>query len=111
MSASQRRKGSGGEREVCRLLEDEFGTPVARKLGQARNGGNDIDLPPFCIEVKRRGNIALHDWMSQAETACKPGEIPMVLARGDGEAWMVIVPWRVAARWMREELHEMGENK
>lgn len=100
MSASQRRKGQVGEREAAALLSAEFGTVCKRTLDQPRDGGSDIDLPPFSVEVKRRKRLSLHAWVKQAAAA---GGTPVVLARGDGEEWVAIVPFSVAAKWMREE--------
>ncbi len=104
MSASQRRKGQVGEREAAALLTDEFGTVCRRTLDQPRQGGCDVaDLPPFSIEVKRRKSLTLHSWIEQARKA-HPDRVPLVMARGDGREWLVIVPWAIAAKWMREEL-------
>lgn len=105
MSASQRRKGQAGEREAAAMLAEEFGVACKRTLDQPREGGCDVHLPPFSIEVKRRKNLALHGWVKQAEKALEgPRTIPIVLARGDGQGWLAIVPWAVAAKWMREEM-------
>lgn len=105
MAASQRRKGQAGEREAAALLSDEFGTICKRTLDQPREGGCDVHLPPFGIEVKRRKSLAIHAWVKQAQKALNgPQRIPIVLARGDGQEWVGIVPWDVLRRWMREEM-------
>lgn len=102
MSASQRLKGAEGEREACRLLSEEFGLPVARKLGQARDSGEDIELGPFTIEVKRRKRIGMaYDWIAQVSAA---GDRPVVMCREDGGEWLVIVPFAEWARLARGEL-------
>lgn len=101
MSKSQRRKGQVGEREAAELLSEEFGVVCKRTLDQPRDGGADIALGPFSVEVKRRKTLGLHAWVKQAQAA---GGIPLVMARGDGEDWVVIVPFRVASKWMREEM-------
>jgi len=89
-----------GEREAAALLADEFGVACKRTLDQPREGGSDIPCGPFSVEVKRRKKLGLHAWVRQAESA---GGTHVVMARGDGEEWVVIVPFRVAAKWMREE--------
>jgi hypothetical protein len=105
VSASQRRKGQVGEREAAALLADEFGKPCKRTLDQPREGGCDLTrLGPFAIEVKRRQRIGLHAWMKQALKDAGPGEIPMVMCRGDGESWLVVFRFSDAAKWMREEM-------
>lgn len=102
MSKSQRTKGAGGERELCALLNDQFGTAVTRKLGQARDSGNDIDLFPFRIECKRRKRIAnLYDWMTQVKKDSPLARYPIVMLRGDGRGWLVVMElpdWCVLAR-------------
>lgn len=104
MSKSQRTKGANGEREVCKLLAEEFGVKVGRELGQARDSGCDIRLQSFVFEIKRRKRIATYEWLEQAEAASKPGEMPVVMARADGKDWLVMMPWWVAARLIRGEL-------
>lgn len=104
MSASQRRKGQVGERECAELLSAEFGTVCKRTLDQPREGGSDINLGPFAVEVKRRKKLGVHAWVKQAQKAVDgPRRIPIVLARGDGQEWVGIVPWDVLRRWMRDE--------
>lgn len=113
MSKSQRTKGAGGERELCALLSDAFGQTVKRKLGQARDSGHDIDLPPFRIEVKRRKRIAgLYDWLEQADPmsplvypgASKGLFFPVVALRADGKDWLVVMRLRTWMRLAREEI-------
>src|SRR5271165_3464330 len=92
-----RRRGQVGERELCALLSDAFGQVVKRKLGQARDSGHDIDLPPFRIEVKRRKRIAnLYEWIMQARHPDKSDPfgwhgVPIVALRADGKDWLVVM--------------------
>lgn len=106
MSASQRRKGANGEREVCALLQAEFGVKVGRKLGQARDGGADVHMPPFIVEVKRRARIAgLYEWLKQAEDATPEGyHLPCVFLRADGQEWVVAMKFKHWATLARGEL-------
>lgn len=100
MSASQRRKGAAGEREACKALADEFGLSVARNLDQTRDGGTDIHLGPFQIEVKRRKRIGgLYEWLGQAK-----GELPTLMLRADGKGWLVVMEFDKWARLARGEL-------
>ena len=91
MSASQRRKGSGYENELCRYFTAELGMPVKRNLDQVRDGGNDITVGPFRFEAKRRKSIAVYAWMDQAIEATQTGEKPVVLCRGDGRESLVVM--------------------
>jgi len=103
MSKSQRTKGAGGEREVCAFLRDSLGIDVRRKLGQARDGGHDIDLPGFNVEVKRRKRIAgLYDWMDQCGGWIHSK--PVVMLRADGREWLVVMKLPDWVELAREEI-------
>jgi len=116
MSKLSRTKGAGGERELCALLSDAFGQVVKRKLGQARDSGHDIDLPPFRIEVKRRKRIAnLYEWMGQASntfcfvlhpdgTKTDLSDTPVVALRADGKDWLVVMRLDDWIKLAREEI-------
>jgi hypothetical protein len=54
MGRAERAKGARGENEYASLLAEALGQPIRRKLGQARDGGDDIEVGPFRIEVKRK---------------------------------------------------------
>lgn len=105
MSKSQRTKGAEGERSLCALLSSEFGLTIKRKLGQARDSGNDIDAPPFRIECKRRKRAkTLYDWMRQVEKDMSAGDTPVVALRADGEEWLVFMRLPDWCRIAREEI-------
>lgn len=98
----QRTKGASGEREVATLLSTFFDADVRRKLGQARDSGNDIDLEPFVIEVKRYRSLGLaQSALAQAQAAAKgragpavgqwDEAIPLVIARPDEREHMVVL--------------------
>lgn len=93
MGRSQRTKGQSGEREVCHLLSEHFGAEIKRHIGQARDGGLDIDLDIIGIEVKRRKSLKLlRDWMAQVRKAVRDKQRPALIVREDGGEWMVILP-------------------
>lgn len=92
MGAMSRRKGRVAENEFCRLLGDELGIDPCRKLGQARDGGNDVDVGKFAIEVKRHETLALPGWWRQAVAACG-GRIPAVAFRQSRKGWRVLTCW------------------
>lgn len=104
MSASQRRKGAAGEREACAWLSERLGTVVRREIGQARDGGADIKLGAFKVEVKRRKGISVHEWVEQAAAACAERETPVVMCRGDGREWLMVLRAEDAVRLIRGEL-------
>lgn len=111
----RRNKGATGERELAGILSDELGVVVKRKLGQARDGGHDIEIGRFLIEVKRQERLAIEEWCKQIETACttysainEDGElappVPVVVFRRNGQPWRAVVPLDFLIYAMREEL-------
>jgi Holliday junction resolvase len=105
MSRSQRLKGAAGERELAEILSDALGFVVKRKLGQARDGGHDIETGRFRWEVKRRKKIAVYDFMDQIEKACEEGQqVPIVAMRADGKDWLVMMRLEDAMLMIRNEL-------
>jgi Holliday junction resolvase len=99
-----RSKGNAGERELAKILTDELGFEVKRKLGQARDGGDDIEVGKYRIEVKRREALRLDDWCEQIEKVCDVQEVPIVAYRRNGQPWRAVVPmaWLIAK--IREDL-------
>ncbi len=105
MGKSQRTKGAAGEREVCHLIRDSLGIDAKRNLSQTREGGCDIAVGPFHVEVKRRAKIGqVYDWMTQAQESCKNGERPVVFCRADNKKWLVVMPVEEALRLIGNEL-------
>jgi Holliday junction resolvase len=104
MSASQRRKGAAGERELANLLSEQLGWVVTRKLGQARDGGDDIQTGKFKWEVKRRKRLSVYEFMDQIEKACGTNDIPVVAMRADGKNWLVMMRLEDILPLIRDEL-------
>jgi len=108
MGKAQRVRGGANEREVCADLSDALGRVVHRKLGQARDGGDDIEVKPFRIECKRRRKIAAYKWIEQVEVAvgARDGvrQIPVVVARADGEDSIAILKLADFIPLMRGEI-------
>lgn len=91
MGKLQRTRGASTEREVANYLSEQLGFEVKRELGQARDSGEDISVPPFRIEVKRRKALAVMDFMRQCEKGSEPSEIPIVIMRVDGDLRPVVM--------------------
>ncbi len=88
MSASQRRKGRTGEREV-ELLAIEAGLSPDRSLGGRRQPAGDVTVSGVAIEVRRRNRIQLVAW-SRVHEEQTPGHLtPAVAYRPDREPWRV----------------------
>lgn len=95
--AHSRRKGATYEREVAQQLTAAFGVPVARMLGQARDGGHDLEVGPYVIECKRRKTLpTIAAWMRQCLLAMTTHQdlektVPVIIAREDAGESLVIM--------------------
>ena len=90
---NSRAKGAGGERELAKALR-EYGYDCRR--GQQYSGANGdadvVGLPGIHIECKRVERLNLAEAMHQAERDARPGELPAVFHRRNGEPWLVTMP-------------------
>jgi len=101
-----RNKGARGENELAAMLSDELGFVVKRKLGQARDGADDIEVGPFRIEVKRRETLAIMQWVRQIEACTPKDQIPVVAFRQNGQEWRVVLRMKDFLPLMSEKLAE-----
>ena len=101
---ASRNKGATAERELATMLSHELGYPIKRKLGQAREGGDDIQVENYRLEVKRREKLAVESWCKQVEEVAEPGEWPVVVFRRSGQKWRAVVPIELLIKAMREKL-------
>lgn len=86
-----RNKGAAAEREFTGILSDHLGQVVKRKLGQAREGGDDCTVGKFRIEIKRRETVSVMAWCRQVEACCGEGEVPVVAFRQNGQGWRIVL--------------------
>lgn len=85
MGKMQRAKGARVEREIAALLTEELGVVVKRKLGAARDGGDDIVIgKKYSVEVKARKAFSVSAFLRQAESNCGT-MTPVVVLREDGD--------------------------
>ncbi len=101
-----RDKGARGELEIAGLLTDMLGVPVARRLLQAREGGDDLDGLPVSVEVKRyKERARLPEWLAQARESAQ-GRPYAVIHRPDGGQWRAVIEMDLEefAAWVREQL-------
>ncbi len=103
---ASRDKGNRAERELASILTDRLGFVVQRKLGQARDGGDDIQIGKYRIEVKRRERVQIDQWSEQVEQAAQAGDVPIVIYRRNGQPWRVVVP----LEWFIEQVRETIDN-
>jgi Holliday junction resolvase len=101
MGIMQRRKGAVGERELCKLLAEHLGEPVARSLTQTRDGGDggDVTWGKWAIEIKRQAEPKLTEWWKQTEEQARDYEIPVLAYRLDRRPWRFVVPLSAFVDW------------
>ena len=99
-----RNKGAAAERELAALLTEELGYVVKRKLGQAREGGDDIQVGHFKFEAKRHENLSVMQWVRQIEACTERHEVPVVAFRQSQQEWRVVLRLRDFIPLMREFL-------
>lgn len=105
MGASERRKGAAAERELAARLTDALGVEVKRKLGAARDGGDDIQVARYRIEAKNHKRLAIPEWLRQAEASCdNAGDVPIVAFRQTGGRWYVVMSLDDWMPLVREDL-------
>jgi hypothetical protein len=124
VSKMQRDKGATFEREIANELSQLVGRKVQRNIGQVRDGGDDITLPPYRFECKRRASIAVYQWLDQCAEACANADppysmallpktvenanIPIVVARADHRQSIVVMNWETFKTLLAQSLHPLN---
>jgi Holliday junction resolvase len=109
-----RNKGAAAEREFTAILSEHLGTQIKRKLGQARDSGDDAQWGKFRFEIKRRETLAIMDWCRQIEAHCQGDDVPIVAFRQNGQAWRVVLRLSDFLPLMQGELigtHDADKNE
>lgn len=92
---NSRRKGAAGERELARLLRNEYGYKDAKRGQQycGINGNADVvdALPGIHIECKRVERLSIYEAMAQAKRDAREDELPVVFHRKNHSDWLVVM--------------------
>lgn len=93
MSASERRKGVRGEREIASIYR-QAGYPAARvpNSGGLDTKGDLAGLPALHVEVKRSEHLNIWRALEQAERDAAATDIPALHFRRNRSGWYVAVP-------------------
>jgi len=100
----KRAKGAGAEREIAAILTDHLGFVVKRNLGQARDGGDDITVGQYRLEIKRQERLQVDKWSEQVEACASAGEVPVLMYRRNGQPWRVCLRLEHFIPMMRDQL-------
>jgi len=111
-----RRKGSGAELELVRLIHEQLGVRLERRLRQYQSGGWDLEVHPdesgpvvdrlarYAIEVKRAAAVSpaiVAGWWRQAwAQAAAVYRVPCLAYRPDRQGWSFVVPLQELHRHM-----------
>ena len=105
MSASERRKGAVGEREVVKLLHAYGWTDAKRTSdGATQAARGDIAGGPAGVsfEVRRREALSIWRCLEQAESDAG-ALLPVVAFRRSRSRWYAAVPLETLLRMLREQ--------
>jgi len=107
VSSSSRRKGSGGEREVAKILAAAGLTEAVRMplSGALADFPGDVRLNGWCAEVKRTERLDLWGAWRQACAAARGGVDPIVFNRRNHSPWLATLEIQTWAE-MENELRE-----
>lgn len=89
---NSRQKGKRGELEwaaFCRENGYTSARRTAQYCGKTGDASDVVGLPGIHQEVKRVERLDLYGAMFQAKRDAKPGEMPIVAHRKNGENWLV----------------------
>jgi hypothetical protein len=91
LRAQPRGKGNRGEREIVDMLHARGWVHARRNWMSGGAGGGDIiEGPPgTSIEVKYCEAARIWDWLTQAESAARPTDLPLLFFRRNRSRWYV----------------------
>ena len=120
-----RRKGSGAELELARLVLDHLGVRLIRRLDQPRAGGHDLEVHPdetgpvaaqiarYALEVKRASTaspaMVASWWRQAAAQATAASRVPCLAYRVDRQGWAFMVPLKELNRAMPNHLTDSAD--
>lgn len=91
---NSKQKGARFERTLANILKKDYGYDTRR--GQQYCGANGdadvVGLPGIHIEAKHQERMQLYDWMAQAKSDAKDGEIPAVFHKKNNCEILVTLP-------------------
>jgi hypothetical protein len=93
LRAQPRSKGNRAEREVIDMLKARGWTGAYRNFQSGGQGGGDVigGPPDVHIEVKHRERAAIYEWLAQAESECRPTDLPVVFFRRNKCGWYAVL--------------------
>ena len=93
------RKSRGRRTEAVLVERLKALYPNARQVNSAASGADILNTPGIAIEVKARTGLNLLAWMKQAAKNAKPGEVPVLITRLNGQGEQTVNDWPVVLRF------------
>lgn len=88
MSRASKRKGSGGELEVAKILSTHgFNARRTPRSGAWEIPGDVFGVPGYAIEVKRRERLNIWEALAQAHVQARGGNQPLLVFRRNNSPW------------------------
>lgn len=85
-------KAKNAELELAKLLDERLGFRVRRNLEQCRQGGHDLLIPGWALEVKRHAELRRNVWWQQAVAQAEAaGQRPALAYRANHQPWKFMV--------------------
>ena len=88
---NSRAKGAAGERELSKVLGEILGVKMRRGQQYSGLAGNAdvVGVDGLHVECKRVQNLNVSKAIAQAIADSKPGSVPVVAHRKNGEQWLL----------------------
>lgn len=94
MAINSKQKGARFERSLANILKNDYGYECRR--GQQYCGANGdadvVGLKGIHIEAKHQERMQLYDWMAQAKSDAREGELPVVFHKKNNAEILVTMP-------------------
>lgn len=91
MTTHRKRRGRASELIIAQYLQARV--PGAYAVGSGTPGADILGTPGLAIEVKARAQLDIPAWIRQATRNAKPGEMPAVVFRLNGQGPTAVAQW------------------
>lgn len=100
MTRAQSRKHRGYEtqRLLAARWRDNGLFPYTTDAGAGRQGSDLLNTPGLAVEIKARDAVSLPAGLRQAAEGAKPGDVPILVARHNGQGAASMDEWTVTMR-------------
>lgn len=87
-ATSRKHRGYKTQRLIAERWRSNGMAPYAKAAGAGEAGKDVLDVPGLAVEIKARDTVSLPAALRQARSSAEVGDLPIVIARhnGQGEA-------------------------